>query len=75
MTRLDTIKERRSVRKYQAKPVPQEAIEEVLAAAGWAPSAHNAQPWRFIVLADPEVKRKLAEAMAKSWAADMVKKA
>jgi F420 biosynthesis protein FbiB-like protein len=67
----DAIKERRSIRKYSTNPVPQEAIEEVLVAAGWAPSAHNAQPWRFIVLADPAVKRELAEAMAEAWAADM----
>ena len=70
---LDAIKERRSVRKYLARPVPQEAIEEVLVAAGWAPSAHNAQPWRFIILADQSVKRELAEAMAESWAADIAK--
>ncbi len=48
-------------------------IKEFLEAAGWAPSAHNAQPWRFIVLADESVKRELAEAMAESWAADMAK--
>ena len=70
---LDTIRERRSVRKYLARTVPQEAIEEVLVAAGWAPSAHNAQPWRFIVLADASVKRELAEAMAEPWAVDMAK--
>jgi F420 biosynthesis protein FbiB-like protein len=70
---LDAIKERRSVRKYQSRTVPHELIEEVLVAAGWAPSAHNAQPWRFIVLADASVKRELAEAMAESWAADMTK--
>jgi len=70
---LDVLGERRSIRKYQARPVPQELIREVLKAGGWAPSAHNAQPWRFIVLADPSVKRLLAEAMAKSWAADMAK--
>ena len=70
---LDELRERRSVRKYQARPVPEELIREVLEAAGWAPSAHNAQPWRFIVLADPQVKRRLAEAMAKAWAADMAK--
>jgi F420 biosynthesis protein FbiB-like protein len=44
-----------------------------LLAAGWAPSAHNAQPWRFIVLVDPLLKGRLAEAMAKAWAADMAK--
>jgi F420 biosynthesis protein FbiB-like protein len=70
---LDAIKERRSVRTYQSRTVPHELIEEVLVAAGWAPSAHNAQPWRFIVLADASVKRELAEAMAESWAADMAK--
>jgi F420 biosynthesis protein FbiB-like protein len=70
---LDAIKKRRSVRKYLARPVPQKAIEEVLVAAGWAPSAHNAQPWRFIILADALVKRELAEAMAESWAADIAK--
>ena len=48
-------------------------FEEVLVAAGWAPSAHNAQPCRFIVLADQSVKRLLAKAMAKSWATDIAK--
>ncbi|MGA3288610.1 MAG: nitroreductase family protein [Candidatus Bathyarchaeia archaeon] len=69
----DAIKERRSVRKYLARSVPKKTIEEVLVAASWAPSAHNAQPWRFIVLADKSVKRDLAEAMAESWAADIAK--
>jgi F420 biosynthesis protein FbiB-like protein len=72
-TFTNEIKARRSVRKYQKRPVPKELISEVLEAAGWAPSAHNAQPWRFIVLVDPQVKRRLAEAMAKSWAADMAR--
>ena len=69
----DAIKERRSVRKYLARPVPKKTIKEALVAAGWAPSAHNAQPWRFIILADALVKRELAEAMAESWAADIAK--
>ena len=68
---LRLLKERRSFRKYQARPVPEEFVREVLEAASWAPSAHNAQPWRFVVLADPPIKRQLAEAMAKAWAADM----
>ncbi|MGA2683021.1 MAG: nitroreductase family protein [Candidatus Bathyarchaeia archaeon] len=70
---LDELKGRRSVRKYQARPVPEGLIRKVLEAAGLAPSAHNAQPWRFIVLANPQVKRQLAEAMARAWAADMAK--
>jgi F420 biosynthesis protein FbiB-like protein len=51
--------------------VPQELVLEVLAAAGQAPSAHNAQPYRFIILENPQIKRKLAEAMAQAWAADL----
>lgn len=70
---FDAIIKRRSVRKYEARPVPKEIIEEILTAACWAPSAHNAQPWRFIVLTETAPKKKLAEAMADSWAADMAK--
>jgi coenzyme F420-0:L-glutamate ligase / coenzyme F420-1:gamma-L-glutamate ligase len=70
---FDAIKERRSIRKYQPQTVREEVIKEILGAAGWAPSAHNAQPWRFIVLTDNSVKRKLAEDMADSWATDMTK--
>jgi len=68
---FEAIRERRSVRKYQARTVPNNLVEEILAAAGWAPSAHNAQPWRYIVLTEAGVKRELAEAMAGAWATDM----
>ena len=67
----DAIKHRRSIRKYQDRSIPKEIIEDALVAAGWAPSAHNAQPWRFVVLDDWAVKHQLAEAMAQAWAVDM----
>ena len=51
--------------------VPKEVVLQVLEAAGWAPSAHNSQPWRFIVLEDASVKRRLADAMADAWAKDL----
>jgi F420 biosynthesis protein FbiB-like protein len=70
---LDTLIQRRSIRKYQNKPVPKELVLEVLEAAAWAPSAHNSQPWRFVVVLDPAIKRELAERMATAWAADMAK--
>ena len=73
MSLNDVIKKRRSVRKYLPQMVPTDAVLEVLVAAGWAPSAHNSQPWRFIILENPSVKRQLAEAMADSWAADVEK--
>jgi coenzyme F420-0:L-glutamate ligase/coenzyme F420-1:gamma-L-glutamate ligase len=68
---LEVIYERRSVRKYLPKDVPRELVNQVLAAAGSAPSAHNVQPYRFIVLADAQVKQELAEVMAQDWAADL----
>ena len=70
---FNIISDRRSIRKYQNTPVPQDLIEEVLVAAGWAPSAHNAQPWRFIILTEDKAKKELAEAMAEVWVADMAK--
>ena len=70
---FETIKERRSVRKYQSRHVPEDLVREILVAASWAPSAHNAQPWRYIILTDEGVKRLLAEAMAEAWIDDMTK--
>ena len=68
---FDVVKQRRSIRKYLPKPVQKEVILEVLMAAGCAPSAHNSQPWRFIILQDDIVKRRLADAMAEAWAKDL----
>jgi F420 biosynthesis protein FbiB-like protein len=73
MSLNDVIKKRRSVRKYLPQIVPRDAVLEVLGAAGWAPSAHNSQPWRFIILENHSVKRELAEAMADAWAIDVEK--
>lgn len=61
------IKGRRSVRKYQDRPVPRELIMEVLEAARWAPSPHGRQPWRFVVLTRMERKQRLAAAMGDEW--------
>lgn len=65
------IKNRRSVRKYLPKDIPRSVAQKVLEAAIWAPSAHNAQPWRFIAVKDPKVKQRLAEAMAEEWDKDL----
>ena len=71
MSLSDAIKKRRSIRKYLPRQVPQDIVKGVLVAAGWAPSAHNSQPWRFIVLADVSIKRRLADAMADAWVKDL----
>jgi len=56
MAVMDSIKQRKSVRKYLDKPVEREKIIECIEAARLAPSAENVQPWRFIVIDDPELK-------------------
>lgn len=68
---LKDFMERRSIRRYHAESVPSDVLRRTLEAARWAPSAHNAQPWRFVVLRENHIKRKLAEAMAKAWDRDL----
>jgi nitroreductase len=50
MQTLDAIAGRRSIRRFQDRPIPRDLIECVLASTVQAPSAKNAQPWRFVVL-------------------------
>jgi nitroreductase len=58
---IELIKSRRSIRRYQDKPISNELLQKLLEAAHWAPSAHNSQPWEFIILKDEEAKRRIAE--------------
>lgn len=62
MALLDLIKHRRSVRNFLDKPVEREKIMKCLEAARLAPSACNAQPWKFIVVDDRGLKDKLCHA-------------
>ncbi|HLY67043.1 MAG TPA: nitroreductase family protein [Chloroflexota bacterium] len=59
---LDIIKRRASVRKLKPDPVPDEYITKILEAAHWAMSGANSQPWEFIVVKDPQVKKDLFQA-------------
>lgn len=59
---FEAIKGRRSIRAFRETDVPQETVEKLIEAARWAPSAGNIQPWEFIVVRNPETKRRLAEA-------------
>jgi iodotyrosine deiodinase len=56
---------RRSVRHFSDRPVPREIIEDCLRAANTAPSGANMQPWHFVVVGDPAVKRQIREAAEK----------
>ncbi|MBS7624377.1 nitroreductase family protein [Candidatus Bathyarchaeota archaeon] len=67
------IKGRRSIRKYLPNAVPKNALLRIIEAARWAPSAHNAQPWRFTIITDLKIKKRLAEEMASDWLRDLEK--
>ncbi len=50
---------RRSVRTFSDRPVSRETIENIIAAAGTAPSGANKQPWRFVAVQDSALKREI----------------
>src|SRR4030066_1447184 len=58
---LGLIKTRRSIGGYKQKDVPDELLEKIMEAGRWAPSGDNGQPWRFIVVKDPETKKALGK--------------
>ena len=59
---LTALASRRSIREFSDRPVPREAIEACVAAAHSAPSGANHQPWHFVAVGDPDVKRRIREA-------------
>ena len=61
------LRNRRSVRSYQDRPVTREQLEQIIEAARWAPSPHGRQPWRFVVLTRQEPKIRLADYMGETW--------
>lgn len=59
---MEAIRGRRSIRRYQDRPVPRELLDRVLEAARLAPSASNLQTWRFKVVTDGETRKSLRQA-------------
>lgn len=68
----DWLHSRRSVRRFKPEPIPEEIVRRVLETATWAPSAHNAQPWRFAVLASSEARVRLAQALGEAFRQDLL---
>ena len=56
------LRRRRTVREFSDRAVPREVIEDCLLVAGSAPSGANLQPWRFVVVSNPDMKRQIREA-------------
>lgn len=64
------IQERRSIRRFDGSAIPPETLQRVLEAATRAPSAHNRQPWRFVILTALDDKRSLANALGEELRED-----
>ena len=63
---------RRSIRRYEDREVPPDLVWEMLRAAHWAPSAHNRQPWRFVLVGRGPRREELARRMAERLVADLL---
>jgi len=63
---------RKSVRRYRSSSISRDVVERLLTAASGAPSAHNKQPWRFVVLDTFESRHTLAQAMGRKLRLDRI---
>ena len=61
---MTILKERRSVRKYEEKEVPQEILDQILEAVRWSPSWANTQCWEVLIIKDPALRVALQETLA-----------
>ncbi len=61
-TEWKIIKQRRSIRKYQSRDVRDSLLLDIIEAASYAPSEGNLQPWEFIIVKNPTIKKHLIEA-------------
>ena len=68
---LETMWNRKSIRKYKADPIPEEHLHLVLEAARRAPTGNNRQKWHMIVVTDPDLRQRTAKACSSQmWMAD-----
>jgi nitroreductase len=56
---LETVKKRRSNRKFRSDPVPEGTIEKIIEVARWAPSGFHTQPWEFVAVTDKDIRDKI----------------
>ena len=61
---MGIIRERRSIRRFQEKDIPEEVLTDVLEAARWAPSWANTQPWEIVVVKDQTIKEHIQETVS-----------
>jgi len=69
MSLFDAIHSQRAIRHFSEQPVSDEAVETMLHAAICAPNGGNRQPWRFVVIRDAALKRRLGQWYLAAWQA------
>jgi len=62
---------RRSIRRFDGRPVPAEVVAALIALACTAPAPHHSRPWRFFDLASPQTRDRLTKAMSAAWHQDL----
>lgn len=68
---LSLLLTRRTIRRFRPEPIPSHLVEQMLQVAVYAPSAHNLQPWRFVLLESTEARERLASALTTAMRRDM----
>ena len=61
---LNFLKDRRTIRRFEDKEIPDDAIKMILESGRWTPSASNRQPWEFVVIKSKEILKKLWDSKA-----------
>ncbi|MCB0100998.1 MAG: nitroreductase family protein [Anaerolineales bacterium] len=67
------LRTRRSIRRFKPDPVPDSVIQTLIHTAAFAPSAHNRQPWRFVIISNPDAKSRLSQRMSAEFQRDLEK--
>jgi nitroreductase len=63
---MEVIQNRRTIRRFKPDPIPEEKIQTILEAGRWAPSFSNLQPWKFIIVKEPQLKKAIDQAAKES---------
>lgn len=71
MDAYEAISTRRSLRQFDARPIPRPTLHQLLYVGCLAPAPHHTQPWRFVVLESTDSRRRLANAMGAAWRRDL----
>ena len=71
MDAYEALTERRSIRKFDNRPIARPLLHKLLYAACLAPAPHHTRPWRFVVLEMADARQRLADAMGAAWRRDL----